>query len=280
MVELELVVAGHCIGPERLMRGRGGWRRVEFPSSVAVVRHPSGGVLLFDTGYAPRFAERTTRWPYRLYRMLLPVTCRPEDALLAQLATRRVPPRQVSTIVLSHLHGDHVAGLLDFPGSRIVLGPGALPAGWRGRSAWANAAHGFVPGLLPADLERRTVPATTLPVRPTGLGGRLRNGYDLTGDGEVMVLPLPGHTAGHLGMWLPGVGPDGVLLAGDACWNRRAFTHGELPHPLVLRAMHDPGGYRGAIAELARLHRSRPGLIIVPSHCPASIAAARAALGG
>ena len=108
------------------------------------------------------------------------------------IAFHGIGPEQVRLIVLSHLHGDHVAGLRDFPDARVVVGDGALAPGWRDRSAWANTAHGFVPDLLPDDLDGRLLPLAELTVGPTGLGERLRNGYDLFGDGTAFVLPLPG----------------------------------------------------------------------------------------
>ena len=276
MTNLELLVAGHCVQLERFTRSGGGWRPIEFPSAVAVIRRPDG-VTLFDTGYAPRFAAATARLPYRLYALLLPVTCTPWDAAVTQLADRGLAADEVNLVVLSHLHGDHVAGLRDFPAARIVLGPGALPGGWRERSDWANAGHGFVPALLPDDLERRVEWAR--PNHDTGLPGLLDRGHGLYSDGSAIVVPLPGHTPGHQGLWLPTAGPDGVLLVGDACWTERAYTHGELPAGFILRNG-DEQSYRAVVAALAALHRRRPRLLIVPSHCPPSIRRAQAVLGG
>ena len=274
---VELLVAGHCVQLERLVRRGGAWRSIEFPSLVAVLAHPEGGVVLYDTGYAPRFQAATAQLPYRLYSALLPVTCEPSDAAVSQLAARGIAVEDVRHVVLSHLHGDHVAGLKDFPQAGIVVGDRALATEWRIRAAWCNTAHGFVPALLPGDIERRIVGLGALPVGPTGLDGRLRNGHDLFGDGSALIIPLPGHVTGHLGLWLPGAGPDGLLLVGDAVWNRRAFTHGELPIPPL---QGDRQHYGGVVDELARLHAERPKLLIVPSHCTASIAKARAALRG
>lgn len=276
MDDVELIVAGHCVQRERFVRRGGGWRPIEFPSAVAVIPHPDGGVALFDTGYAPRFHDATAALPYRLYATLLPVTCTASDTAVTQLGERGIEPGQVRLIVLSHLHGDHVAGLRDFPEARIVIGDGALAQGWRHRSAWTNTGHGFVPALLPDDLETRLLPLRDLAVGDTGLGGRLRNGYDLFGDGGTFVVPLPGHTDGHLGLWLRQAGVDGVLLAGDAVWTERAFTHGELPLP-GLRG--DRPHYQDVVGELGRLHRERPDLVIVPSHCWPSIRRARQVLG-
>ncbi|MFT3834852.1 MAG: MBL fold metallo-hydrolase [Micropruina sp.] len=273
MKGIDVIVAGHCVQLERFVRRGGAWRPIEFPSAVAVIPHPDGGVALFDTGYAPRFHTATARLPYRLYAALLPVSCGESDAVVTQLRERGIGPEQVRLVVLSHLHGDHVAGLRDFPQARVVVGDGALGSGWRNRSAWTNTAHGFLPALLPDDIDDRLLPLAELTVGRTGLGGRLRNGHDLFGDGSAFVLPLPGHTEGHLGLWLPGSGADGVLLVGDAVWNERAFTHGELPLP-QLRG--DRPRYEQVVGELARLHAERPELAIVPSHCRAILDRVRA----
>lgn len=279
MVGVDLIVAGHCTQLERFTRSGGAWWPIEFPSLVAVIRHPTAGVVLFDTGYAPRFATATARWPYRLYPLLLPVTCAPWDTVLSQLADRGINPGEVRTIVLSHLHGDHVSGLRDFPEARILLGAGALPDGWRDRSAWSNTAHGFVPALLPDDVAQNVEYPDPDSVVCTGLGGLLDAGHDPFGDGSVVTVPLPGHTDGHQGLWLPNEGPEGLLLVGDACWTERAYTHGELPVGFILRSG-DEQRYRAVAADLARLHRERPQLLIVPSHCRPSIRRAQAVLGG
>lgn len=268
MQALDVIVAGHCVQLERFVRRGGPWRPIEFPSSVAILPHPGGGVALFDTGYAPRFHTATAALPYRLYSALLPTTCTEADAAVAQLAARGIAAAEVKLVVLSHLHGDHVAGLRDFPAARVVVGDGALTPGWRRASAWRNTAHGFVPALLPDDLQERLLPLADLEVGETGLGGRLRNGFDLFGDGTAFVIPLPGHTEGHLGLWVPAYGVDGVLFVGDAVWHERAITHGELPLPF-LRGRRPL--YEQVVAELARLHRQRPDLLIVPSHCSASL---------
>jgi glyoxylase-like metal-dependent hydrolase (beta-lactamase superfamily II) len=63
---------------------------------------------------------------------------------------------------------------------------------------------------LPAGLEPRLVE----PARggPSPFGGS----YDVAGDGRLLVVPLPGHTPGHLGLLVGDGGHPTHLLAGDA----------------------------------------------------------------
>ena len=66
-VSLRLLEAGYCRVPEFLSIRGGSLRPVRFPASVAVIEHPREGVILFDTGYSPRFhgihsPDEVTQW--------------------------------------------------------------------------------------------------------------------------------------------------------------------------------------------------------------------------
>lgn len=278
-VHVELLVAGSCAQREALSRAGGSWRSIAFPALVALVRHPRAGVLLFDTGYTERFGEQTRCWPEAAYRYLTPVTLGPGDTARIQLAERGIGPDDVGHIVVSHAHADHIAGLRDFPSARIVCGAAELPPGWRGRSRLTLLRHAVLPGLLPDDFDERRYAASTAPRAATGLPGPLDTGADLFGDGSALAVDLPGHTAGQLGLFLPVTQGPPVLLVGDACWHRTAVTDGQLPPRLVQAGMADPARYRSSVAALAAVHRARPDVQIVPSHCADTIALVREQLG-
>jgi glyoxylase-like metal-dependent hydrolase (beta-lactamase superfamily II) len=278
-LHVTLLVAGHSSQRERLARRGGSWRSVPFPATVALIEHPTGTVL-YDTGYAHRYVDATRPMPERLYSWLIPGVISPGESAVEQLAARGIDASAVSTIVLSHLHADHSSGVLDFPAARIVAaeGPDGTP-GQRARgSLWSTTAHGVLPAMLPEDYAQRRVDPATLPSVETGLLG-MGEGYDVMGDGSIVAVPLPGHSPGHLGLWLPATQGPRVLLVGDACWLRAALT-GDLPPQQVIATMHDPDAYVRTITALTRLAAARPDILIVPSHCQETVDAARAVLGG
>lgn len=277
-LEVSLLVAGSCTGPERLTRAHAPWRRVEFPALVAVIRHPEAGVILFDTGYTPRFHEETRRFPASLYARLTPVTVGPQDTAAAQLAAAGIAAASVATVVVSHLHADHVGGARDFPAARFVLGRGALDEVDGAQGSRAAVRHGLLPGLLPDDLAERAVAAENLPAVETGLPF-LPRGHDVLGDRSLLAVPLTGHAPGHLGLLVRGAKRE-MLLVGDATWSSRGVTHGEFPHPLVRFLTADWRAYRRTTTALHALAGARPDLLIVPSHAPDLIAQARRALAG
>ncbi len=282
-VRITLLRAGSSSQLERLARRGGRWRRIAFPATFALLEHPSRGALLFDTGYAPRFFEATRPFPERLYRWLVPAAMGADQDAATQLAASGIGVAQVSTVVLSHLHGDHIGGLRDFPSARLVASGiqdlrGATPGRrLRGRAALSATGHGFLPALLPDDFSSRCVPVEDLPVVATGLPG-LAGGHDLLGDGSALAVPLPGHAPGHLGLWVPLTQGPPVLLVGDACWLGETLG-GDLPPAVVLRLMGDGGVYTHTIRLLERIRRERPDVWVVPSHSVASVAEASAALG-
>jgi glyoxylase-like metal-dependent hydrolase (beta-lactamase superfamily II) len=281
-LHLELLTAGSCTHPAWVVTGRPSLEILTFPSLVGVIRHPSRGLILFDAGYAPRFFAETRRFPASLYRRLTPTTCGEGDTIAAQLRRAGHDPGDVALAIVSHFHADHVGGLLDLPRARFLYRRAALADGWRGRSAWHHLRDGgILPGLLPADLEARSLYVEALPLAPLPRGyAPFAEGHDLLGDGALWGIDLAGHARGQLGVLLPRTQGPEVFLIADACWQRRAVSHLEFPHPVVRLITDDMHRYRERIRDLHRLAAARPDLLLVPSHCAESIGLARERIGG
>lgn len=269
---LQLLVAGYCTHPGFVINPRrGGWAAQPFPALVALLRHPTHGLILYDTGYAPRFFAETARFPASLYRRVTPVVCSPEDTVVAQLARQGIYPDDIGLIILSHFHADHVGGLLDFPHARLLYLRAALDPRVRHRSAFTNVRQGLLPGLLPPDLAVRSTFADEQPRRLLPDLAPFETGYDLLGDGSLLGVEVSGHAPGQLGLCFTAQGGQSVFLVADACWTRHAFGRLELPWPPVRLITHDMAQYRAHIHRLHALATRRPDLLLVPSHCQESI---------
>jgi glyoxylase-like metal-dependent hydrolase (beta-lactamase superfamily II) len=241
------------------------WRAKTFPSLFAVVAHPTRGITLFDTGYSRRFIEETRRFPARLYRWVTPVTLEEGQSAVEQLAARGIRPGEVERIVLSHLHADHIAGVRDFPEARLICTREACES-VRGRGRFGMLLRAFLPGLLPDHFERRAQLLEEEAFRGPALG-MFGPTHDLLGDGSVLLVRLPGHAAGQVGMLLRVAGGRRCFLVADAAWTRRAYREARGPHPLAHPIFDDAKVAARTLRGLHELWKTTPELELVPSHC-------------
>jgi glyoxylase-like metal-dependent hydrolase (beta-lactamase superfamily II) len=265
---VRVLTAGYCIGTEALARRGGAWRQRRYPATFCVLAHPHRGVALFDTGYSRHFLSETRRLPNLLYARVTPTIINEEDAAWRQLESSGIRPHDIRRIVVSHFHVDHIAGLRDFPKADVVC----TRAAWhsvRHTRGLAALARGFVPGLLPMDVDHRVRFVDDLPLAalPPPLD-RFGTARDLFGDGSALVVALPGHAVGQIGLFIPH-STGARFLIGDAAWSRKAIATGTPPPSLTTAILGETRAYRETLARLSALHRAWPDLDIVPSHDPA-----------
>lgn len=209
-----------CVSvPGALVEQGGGLARRNLRVRFGLFRHPQAGWVLIDTGYGPAVTSRPGRsLALRLYAAVLRPQLR--EMPVAFLARQGLQPADISLVILTHYHADHVAGLAAFAPARI-LAPGAALAAIRARGPIANLRHGIFSELLPADLEARLSPLEHCPLSATHPGGR-----DIFGDGALIALDLPGHAEGHFGLYFTA---ERLLYAVDCDWLARVLIGGGVP---------------------------------------------------
>lgn len=267
IIECYVLDTGYCLAHENLVLRGGARRPIQCHSIVALLRHPRQGWLLWDTGYAPRMWDATACWPFWLYRRATPLHIQPELAVIAQLGRFGLAPADVQTIIVSHFHADHIAGLHDFPKSGFIATHAAY-ADVRERQGFAALRRAFIPALLPNDFAERTqlLPRFSGAALP-GLGAT----HDLFGDGSLLLVELPGHARGQIGL-LAQTDGGAVLFAADSCWHSRSIRERRPPHPLTYLFVDDSRAVRATIEALHVFAAARPDVRIIPSHCPEAFA--------
>ena len=276
-VVVEPLIVGRCRHLERVVRRGGRWRIVDFPALALLIRHPSRGAVLVDTGYSDHFHDATAPFPERLYRWATPVTLPEHERLGAQLAARGLAPDDVRHCLVSHAHADHVAGLRDLPRARFACS--RAERDWLGASARVRGvmplavSRGLLPALFPDDFDDRLDLVDDAPgIRLDGPWAGLGPARDLFGDGSLLAVALPGHTPGQVGLVLTDERDRRVLFCADAAWSRHAWLERDLPSRLAGILTADTGAYVRTIERLATLARTHPELVILPSHCTESLA--------
>lgn len=193
---------------------------VEEPSPLRVyahlVRHPTAGDVLVDSGLDATFRTdrygnlaRPARWIVDVL-MDAPYSQDEGEDVMAQLARLDAHPH---TVLFTHLHMDHTAGIpalsAAFPGLRLVTGPEEADD-WVGVFGFGHVHDG----------QRWHELDFTQAIDLPPLGPSI----DVFGDGSFWAVSTPGHSRGHVSfVVLDEDGP--VLLTGDATHFRWAFAH-------------------------------------------------------
>ncbi len=155
-----------------------------------LVVHPKG-MLLYDTGLNDRLVGRP------LYENVLEGYGQIKfNTLSGQLADIGVKPADISYLLLSHYHWDHIGNAGDFAGSTWLVYPGDRD------QMFSEAARAYPWFSQYSALEH----SKTM---------MLSGDHDVFGDGTVVVIATPGHTEGHCSLMvrLRNTGP--IVLSGD-----------------------------------------------------------------
>lgn len=200
-MKLYVMENGKLVGPKsNSIAGADPAEMQTAPIWSALIEHP-GGYVLLDAGC---HTDRRRQHPmiYRDFSM------RPEDHIVCRLAALGVGIRDISHLVISHLHADHSGALELFSNAKVYVhenelaqrlklyAKGDASAGSLGDIAVWLAAKPDWEIIAHQESEREILPGIT-------------------------VLNLgPGHSFGMLGLLvdLPVTGK--ILLAGDAVYNR------------------------------------------------------------
>ena len=265
---MTLLDTGYCVHPEHIVLRNRRFKPMRFPAMFAVIEHPERGPILFDTGYAQPYLDTArSTWTGRVYNMVTPVTSSPPEFAAARCRTMGIDPNDVSLVIASHFHADHVAGLADFPRAEIMF----LESAWErvaGLSGLRALRQGFLPSLIPTDFEARARAIEGAAWAVLGPEfGPFQRGVDLLGDGSLIAVALPGHAAGQLGLFVRRAGAPDAFLVADACWTARSFKEAIMPSRVTRLLFDDMEAYRFSLGLIGAFHKLHPDVEIIPSHC-------------
>lgn len=217
MIRPEFKNSAYVSAPEWLILKGGRKTMRRLPIRYGLFNHPDAGTCLIDTGYSARVTGGKRGAFLSLYAGIL------QPKLTAYALPDAAP--HVDTIILTHLHADHVSALRDYPDARIMFDGNALDhylsGGW-----FQRIRHGLFRELLPDDLSARMTNFHDCVQVEAPLGLGLAS--DLFGDGSVLGVPLPGHMRGHTGILFTG-GDRPLLYAADSEWLWQAVDEDRAP---------------------------------------------------
>jgi glyoxylase-like metal-dependent hydrolase (beta-lactamase superfamily II) len=260
-VALSVLDTGYCTARSELIARGTGWRNTRCHAPAFLLQHPVRGACLFDTGYAPRILDAFAHWPDRIYEFATPTTL--GMPALLQLDRHDVTEADVKTVIVSHLHADHVAGLRDFPHASFVVSAAALRL-QQSVSGLDAVRRGVLQRLFPDDFAKRAEVVSVFSDRALPHLGAT---HDLFADASVLLIPLPGHARGQIGA-LVHTDRGEVLLCADGAWTTQSYRELRPPHWLTGAMQDDMPALVTTLQALHDFALARPDVAILPSHCP------------
>lgn len=240
------------------------------PINVYVIEH-SHGVVLFDTGQDRASVTEPDYFPGGLtgllYERVTQFEIGPDDTITALLARLSYGAEDVHTVVISHLHEDHIGGLRELHAAEILMSRRE----WRSLSGPLPEMRGLLrrhielPGLRWRQIDHEPTDDPAL--------APFTAAHDIFGDGSLVLVPTPGHTPGSMSMLVRRPRQAPLIMVGDLTYDVHLLERGRVPgvgrrHQLrVTTAMTN-----------AMLDR-HPDLVVLPAHDPEA-AARLVAAGG
>ena len=270
-VAVEPLVAGHVEWPRAMMVSPGGRmlslkllralltgkEATRIPIPAFLIRHPSAGAILVDTGLHPSVATDPSENFGSLATRFVDLTLEPGEDVPSQLRKRGLEPGEIPIVLMTHLHLDHTSAISEFPNSTFVVS----------EAEWQAAAHGPRPlengyrrSHFDYAFEYRTVDFNRANIDSYASFGRT---FDLFGDGSVRIAFTPGHSAGHTSIVCRLAQRD-FVIGGDCVYLLSQLDGSEQGPPRP----QDAHNYRRSLQELRLFHRQFPDAIITPGHDP------------
>ncbi len=262
-VKLHLFDTGYCLNFEKMVARNKPMKIKRFYALVGLIEHPTLGPILFDTGYSSHVIQLCRRFPYFLYSLITPIRFENNLSAAQQIQKFGYRPEEIKHIILSHFHPDHMGGVKDFKNALFYCSKKAY-SHLKKLSFFKAVRELFFADLLPSDFDTRTHEIETNPFHLPF--ETFIEGFDLFGDQSIMVINLPGHARGQIGIFLK-TASQTVLLAADACWQSDNYMNLEHPHPLAKSAINDYPIFCSTLHKLQKLKANHPEIEIIPSHC-------------
>ncbi|MBK7003085.1 MAG: MBL fold metallo-hydrolase [Rhodoferax sp.] len=229
-------------------------QQVDSNFSAFLIKHHND-YLLFDTGMGKQidgqYQQGMPMWWRPFFKYDKPVVSARE-----QLDKAGIPP--LKRVILSHSHWDHAGGVLDFPQAQVSVAAAEL--------ALINNPSRGPGGTWESQISATTIAWETLAFQPVPFKGYPES-LDLYQDGKVVLVPMPGHTPGSVGLFVTTDSGKVYFFIGDVAWTVAALQQGK-PKFWVAGKLVDGDAQQtqSSLEKVQALMQAEPDLVVVPAH--------------
>jgi N-acyl homoserine lactone hydrolase len=198
---------GLAVAPDRSVYTPGKWKgeQITFSCNCYLMHHESGWAL-WDTGISDNVAEDSGGKV--IAHGIRGIVAR---TLVCQLADIGISPTDVTTVILSHAHFDHVGNAALFPHATWFI----QSLEYAAMTGPDFGKYGYSPELYEKLDQAKIV--------------LMEGDHDIFGDGAARVFFTPGHTPGHSSLLLQLANAGKMLLAADVAHYPYNLEHSCVP---------------------------------------------------
>jgi glyoxylase-like metal-dependent hydrolase (beta-lactamase superfamily II) len=251
-VRFSIINTGEFFQTEWFLISSGSWlKKVNALLPCILVQHPRG-TILYDSGLGNN-VERDFKEAMPLgTRFTFPY--QPTSNARTQMSGK-VDPASIKTIIMSHLHWDHVSGIEDFPDAEI----------WTTQADYNYAIKKMGFGFSRSVFDNNKVKWRFINFQNKPYEN-FDQSLDVFGDGSIVLVLLPGHTPSLIGMFVNLKSGKRFLFVNDAslfsddlkvpakAWMEKLFVD------------YDKKQTEATIVRIYRLMKQYPDLVIISAH--------------
>lgn len=254
-VGFSIIKTGKVSVAERLLLPGGSLsKKIDTNFSAFLIKHKDD-YILFDTGLGANIETQYARdmpyWARLAFKFEKPVV-----PARKQLDEAGFAP--IKKVIISHGHWDHASGVPDFPEAQVFAAEEEMRSIRHAESGAATAWPSQVatPGT-------RWSPLVLQPIAYKGYAQSL----DLFNDGSVVLVAMPGHTEGSIGMFVTVDSGKCYFFIGDVAWKSAAMQAGAPKFWAASMVVdRDREQTLRSVAQVRDVALQYPDLVVVPAH--------------
>ena len=253
---LSVIETGYAKTPEAFVYRGGSLFKTRKLSHVSIlIQHPKG-TFVFDTGLGSEIEGQFHDHFSFIDRQLFKFT--KLKSLVETLNENNFNPDSIDFIIPTHLHFDHAGGIKDFD----------HPTVWTTKEEYD---HAFSEEATPPAFIKEQYEAAFIKWKfmefDTITYEIFNESYDVFEDGTVVLVKLPGHTKGSLGMFVNLKSGTRYFFTGDLTWAAEAFNTPSEKHAIPRKKVDgNREKVKETIVQVHYLKKKKPELKIVPAH--------------
>lgn len=204
MIKLYVLYGGDiiCRDSSWLNKGLELEGEIALANPVFLIHHPKGRIL-WDSGLPDKLFDVPQGIEPWIFHLSM------KKRLIDQLADLGLKPKDIDYFALSHTHVDHTGNARYFASSTLIIQEKEYTLAFESENKLSNY----------ADIE---------PLKSSKVI-KLNGDYDFFGDGTVLFISTPGHTAGHQSILLRLSNTGNIVISGDVTYYKKSYLQMGIP---------------------------------------------------